>query len=83
MDKSFEPIPSEVEAIAAQVIDAALKIHRTLGPGLLESVYEVCLCHELSKRQIKFERQRSWPIRSLVRVFDSRYTRPKRPSAPR
>jgi GxxExxY protein len=62
MSGSFEPVSQEVDAIARSVIDAALKVHRALGPGLLETVYEICLCHELSKRGIKVERQKSWPI---------------------
>ena len=43
-------------------MDAAFKVHRTLGPGLLESVYEVCLCHELAKQKIAFQKQLSLPI---------------------
>jgi len=43
-------------------VDAAFKVHKTLGPGLLESVYEVCLCYELSKRGLKFKRQLELPI---------------------
>ena len=39
------------------IIGAALEVHRHLGPGLLESVYEECLCHELSLRKIPFRRQ--------------------------
>ncbi|MEX0676905.1 MAG: GxxExxY protein [Pirellulales bacterium] len=62
MGESFEPVSQEVDAIAKSVIDAALHVHRALGPGLLESAYEICLCHELSKRRIKVERQKSWPI---------------------
>jgi GxxExxY protein len=53
----FEPIPPATEAVATAVMDAAFLVHRTLGPGLLESVYEACLCHELSKRHISFQRQ--------------------------
>ena len=56
------PPPPESEAAAREVVDAALAVHRALGPGLLESVYETCLCRELSKRGIPFERQRSLPI---------------------
>jgi GxxExxY protein len=44
------------------VIGAAIEVHTRLGPGLLESVYEACLCHELHKRGIGFERQVSIPI---------------------
>jgi GxxExxY protein len=53
----FEPIAARAEAVAAQIVDAAIKIHKVLGPGLLESVYEMCLCYELSKRKIPFRRQ--------------------------
>ena len=45
-----------------QIIGAAIEVHRALGPGLLESAYEECLCRELSLRQIPFERQRPLPI---------------------
>jgi GxxExxY protein len=62
MGKEFEPIPDEINAIAAQVFDAALQVHRATGPGLLEGVYEACLCHELSSRGIRFQRQVSWPV---------------------
>jgi len=44
------------------IIGAAIEVHRVLGPGLLESAYEECLCHELSLRGLSFERQRSLPI---------------------
>jgi GxxExxY protein len=47
--KSFAPIPQEVERTAKMVLDAAFKVHSALGPGLLESVYEKCLAHELRK----------------------------------
>jgi GxxExxY protein len=50
------------EELATQVVDAAVKVHKTLGPGLLESVYEACLCHELSIRHISFQRQLDLPI---------------------
>ena len=43
--------------IATIVVDAAYKVHVALGPGLLESIYEVVLCHELRKRGLRAERQ--------------------------
>jgi GxxExxY protein len=43
--------------IAREVVDAAMKVHKALGPGLLESVYEIVLAHELQKRGLKAERQ--------------------------
>lgn len=58
----MEPIPERVEWIASQLVDAAYKVHKALGPGLLESVYEACLCHELTKRGIKFRRQLELPV---------------------
>jgi len=48
--------------IATQIVDAAFKIHTTLGPGLLETVYEVVLAHELQKRGLRVERQVPIPI---------------------
>ncbi len=57
-----EPLDPRIEELARQVVDAAFKVHSTLGPGLLESVYEPCLCHELHLRGIPFERQVSVPI---------------------
>ena len=44
------------------IIGAAMEVHRTLGPGLLESTYEMCLCCELNTRGIPFERQVSIPV---------------------
>ena len=45
--------------LARQLVDISICIHRTLGPGLLESIYEKCFCYELSKRNIPFERQKA------------------------
>ncbi len=44
------------------IIGAAIEVHRALGPGLLESTYEMCLCQELSIRGLRFERQVSIPV---------------------
>lgn len=52
----------EMNQLTEQIIGAAIEVHRTLGPGLLESAYDECLCHELACRQIAFERQRSVPV---------------------
>ena len=48
--------------ISGQIVDAAMKVHSALGPGLLESAYEECLCHELHLRSIAFERQVPLPV---------------------
>jgi GxxExxY protein len=58
-----ENTPQRVEEIASIIIDAGLKIHRELGPGLLESVYEECLFYELTKRGLKVRRQVQVPIK--------------------
>ena len=55
--KNYAPVPQEVEAVATQVVDAAFKVHKTLGPGLVEAVYEACLCRELALREIPFKSQ--------------------------
>lgn len=52
----------EINELTREVIGAAIEVHRALGPGLLESAYEECLCHELGLRALRFERQKSLPI---------------------
>ncbi|MBX7072637.1 MAG: GxxExxY protein [Pirellulales bacterium] len=61
MNRSAEATPRE-DRITGDIIGAAIEVHRELGPGLLESAYEQCLCHELSLRQLHFERQVSLPV---------------------
>jgi GxxExxY protein len=56
--------------IAREVVDAAYKIHVTLGPGLLESVYETVLAYELKKRGLQFVRQKPIPIKYEDVEFD-------------
>ncbi|OGW19092.1 MAG: GxxExxY protein [Nitrospirae bacterium GWC2_57_13] len=55
-------LPDHIEEIAKKIVDAAYTVHKALGPGLLERVYEVCFCHELAKRGLKFARQIDIPI---------------------
>jgi GxxExxY protein len=50
------------DPLSAAVIGAAIEVHRTLGPGLLEKAYEECLCHELHLQRISFQRQVSLPV---------------------
>lgn len=52
----------EINALTKTIIGAAINVHRELGPGLLESAYQQCLCHELSLRGVKFEIQRDLPV---------------------
>jgi GxxExxY protein len=60
--KVFEPLDPKTEGIAKAIVDSAFKVHRTLGPGLLESVYELCLAHELRRRGLQLEAQVKLPI---------------------
>lgn len=50
------------ESLKENIIGAAIEVHKYLGPGLLESAYEKCLCHELNLRGLKFERQKPIPL---------------------
>ena len=52
----------EVNEITGAIVDAAMKVHSTLGPGMLESVYEKCLMHELRKRGFKVQNQLWLPV---------------------
>ncbi|MBX7172596.1 MAG: GxxExxY protein [Pyrinomonadaceae bacterium] len=51
-----------VNQITEKIIGCAISVHRVLGPGLLESAYEECLCYELSQANLKFERQVALPV---------------------
>ncbi len=51
-----------LDEIGKQIVDAAYEVHKSLGPGLLESAYEVCLKHELSLRDIKYVSQKEIPL---------------------
>lgn len=50
------------DLLTGQVIGAAIEVHKALGPGLLESAYEACLCHEMKMQGIAFERQVELPV---------------------
>ena len=58
----YTPISPELNRIAREIVDALYSVHTNLGPGLLESVYEACLSHELSKRDLAVERQVPFPV---------------------
>lgn len=67
-----QEIPPELDALARQVVDAAFKVHRTLGPGLLESAYQACLEIELARRQLPYVAQSSLSVvYEGVRVCDA------------
>jgi GxxExxY protein len=59
---ALPPLSPDLEDLARSVIDAGFQVHRAMGPGLLESVYEACLRIEFDKRGIAFESQAGIPI---------------------
>ncbi|MBM3131560.1 MAG: GxxExxY protein [Chloroflexi bacterium] len=63
-------LPARQEEVAKHIVDAAYTVHRALGPGLLERVYEICFCHELSKKGLIYQRQVDVPITYDGLVFD-------------
>ena len=67
---NFEKLSEKVESVGGKIVDAAYTVHKALGPGLLEKVYEVCFCHELSKRELHYQRQVDIPIKYDGIYFD-------------
>ncbi|MBK34023.1 MAG: GxxExxY protein [Gemmatimonadetes bacterium] len=59
---NFEPMSEEEDRIGKAVVDSVFKVHKSLGPGLLETVYESCFCHQLSKRGMSIRRQVPVPV---------------------
>ncbi len=51
-----------MDDLTSKVISAAIEVHKSLGPGLLESAYETCLCRELDLRGMNYERQKDLPV---------------------
>jgi GxxExxY protein len=48
--------------LTEKIIGAAIEVHRALGPGLLESIYQTCLAHEMALRGLRFEKEKSLPV---------------------
>lgn len=63
----------EIEAIATIIVDAMIYVHRNLGPGLLESTYQVCFAHELQKRGIRVQCEVILPVRYDGITIDAGY----------
>lgn len=55
-------LSEQEEWLCKEIVDCAFKVHKELGGGLLEKVYEACLCHELAKKEIPYRRQVELPI---------------------
>jgi GxxExxY protein len=56
------PLPKETERIGRLIVNAAYEVHKELGPGLLEKIYETCFCYELKKLGLDYQRQIDVPI---------------------
>jgi GxxExxY protein len=61
------------EDLTEQIIGAAIEVHKAIGPGLMESVYEECLCHELKLRRLGFEQQMLVPVTYKGISIDCKY----------
>jgi GxxExxY protein len=72
-DAESAEVLSAVNGLTERVIGAAIDVHRALGPGLLESTYELCLCRELNLRGIAFERQKPIPVENKGVRLDCGY----------
>lgn len=70
-DNGFRALPEGMNELSGEIIDAAMRVHRVLGPGLLESVYERCYCRELLCRGIPFRTQLALPLHYDGMVIDS------------
>ena len=66
----FKLLSDREEYVAEKIVDSAFKVHKALGPGLLERIYELCFCHELSKHGLEYQRQVDLPICYDGIVFD-------------
>ena len=66
----FEKTSEKEEVVATEIVDAAYTVHKALGPGLLEKIYEVCFCHELTKRSLSYQRQVVVPVEYDGITFD-------------
>jgi GxxExxY protein len=68
---NFSPLTEKEENAATKIVQSAFEVHRTIGPGLLESIYETCFCHELSKKGVEFKKQVTIPIKYDNLSFES------------
>jgi GxxExxY protein len=67
-------MPTPNHDLSRQVIGCAIEVHRHLGPGLMESLYEACLCEELASSGLPFVRQQSFPLVYKGKPVGGRYT---------
>ena len=69
----FSPIPDELNALSKVILDCAIKVHKKLGPGLLESSYRACLAHELKTRGVSVECEVAPPVQYEGVALDCGY----------
>jgi len=65
----YSELTEQEEFLAKEIVDAAYKVHKELGPGLLEKIYEACFCYELELKEIPFQRQVDLPINYKTKLF--------------
>jgi GxxExxY protein len=73
LHEGYEPLPPGVEETGSAIVDCGVAVHRLLGPGLLESAYEVCLVYELQARGCNVRRQVPLPVVYRSAKLDAGY----------
>jgi GxxExxY protein len=63
----------QINRLSGIILDCSIEVHKNLGPGLLESVYEICLCKELKERRLHFDRQLFLPDNYKGEQLDADY----------
>jgi GxxExxY protein len=66
----YSQLSEREEFLGKEIVDAAFKVHKELGPGLLEKIYEACFCYELEKKSLAYQRQVELPFHYDGKYFD-------------
>ena len=70
----YSQLSEKEEFLGKEIVDAAYRLHKELGPGLLEKIYEACFCYELEKKGISYKRQINLPVYYDGKIFDEGLT---------
>jgi len=70
---AFAKVPDSLNEISRAILDAAFKVHKALGPGLLESTYRLCLAHELKQRGYSVQQELPVPVKFEGLTLDAGY----------
>ncbi|MCH8558202.1 MAG: GxxExxY protein [Balneolia bacterium] len=73
MEEEYRAIPEKHEDIGREIVNCAIKVHKEMGPGFLENIYELCLAHELTQAGLKVERQYVVPVQYKNIRFEEGY----------